>query len=109
MVFHKKNCFEDHDHLIFGCRSEVLPGEPLPSSITARLPSLEELDVFAIEQWEVHNEILFRCCHICRILSLFLFAMLTVWYLVMVNKFIQLPIVAFRELGLSFSLTCCPV
>lgn len=31
---------------------EVLPREPMPTGITARLPSLEDLDVFAIEQWE---------------------------------------------------------
>ncbi|PIA44014.1 hypothetical protein AQUCO_01800227v1 [Aquilegia coerulea] len=30
----------------------VLPGEPMPSSITVRLPTLEELDAYALEQWE---------------------------------------------------------
>lgn len=30
----------------------VLPREPMPSNITARLPSLEDLAVFALEQWE---------------------------------------------------------
>uniref|UniRef100_A0A2N9J1V4 RNA polymerase II transcription factor B subunit 2 n=1 Tax=Fagus sylvatica TaxID=28930 RepID=A0A2N9J1V4_FAGSY len=32
--------------------SEVLPREPMPSNITVRLPSLEELDVYALGQWE---------------------------------------------------------
>ncbi|XP_050286920.1 general transcription and DNA repair factor IIH subunit TFB2 [Quercus robur] len=31
---------------------EVLPREPMPSNITVRLPSVEELDVYAIGQWE---------------------------------------------------------
>ncbi|GMY37332.1 general transcription and DNA repair factor IIH subunit TFB2 [Fagus crenata] len=31
---------------------EVLPREPMPSNITVRLPSLEELDVYALGQWE---------------------------------------------------------
>ncbi|KAF9611856.1 hypothetical protein IFM89_036500 [Coptis chinensis] len=30
----------------------VLPREPMPSSITVRLPTLEELDAYALEQWE---------------------------------------------------------
>ncbi|XP_078427415.1 transcription factor-like protein [Wolffia australiana] len=29
-----------------------LPREPMPSSITVRLPTLEELDAYAVEQWE---------------------------------------------------------
>ncbi|KAK9092483.1 hypothetical protein Syun_027394 [Stephania yunnanensis] len=29
-----------------------LPREPMPSNITVRLPTLEELDVYALEQWE---------------------------------------------------------
>uniref|UniRef100_A0A2P2KQ49 RNA polymerase II transcription factor B subunit 2 n=1 Tax=Rhizophora mucronata TaxID=61149 RepID=A0A2P2KQ49_RHIMU len=36
-------------HLING---GVLPREPMPSNITVRLPSLEELDAYALEQWE---------------------------------------------------------
>ncbi|XP_062162506.1 general transcription and DNA repair factor IIH subunit TFB2 [Alnus glutinosa] len=31
---------------------EVLPREPMPSDITVRLPSLEDLQVYALEQWE---------------------------------------------------------
>lgn len=31
---------------------EVLPREPMPSDITVRLPSLEDLDTYALEQWE---------------------------------------------------------
>ncbi|KAE7995655.1 hypothetical protein FH972_000429 [Carpinus fangiana] len=31
---------------------EVLPREPMPSDITVRLPSLEDLEVYALEQWE---------------------------------------------------------
>uniref|UniRef100_A0A0E0KWW8 RNA polymerase II transcription factor B subunit 2 n=1 Tax=Oryza punctata TaxID=4537 RepID=A0A0E0KWW8_ORYPU len=30
-----------------------LPREPIPSSVTARLPTLAELESFALEQWEV--------------------------------------------------------
>ncbi|KAM1766063.1 hypothetical protein TB1_005017 [Malus domestica] len=30
----------------------VLPREPMPSNITVRLPSLEDLEAFALEQWE---------------------------------------------------------
>ncbi|CAN6546442.1 unnamed protein product [Malus baccata var. baccata] len=30
----------------------VLPREPMPSNITVRLPSLEDLQAFALEQWE---------------------------------------------------------
>nr|XP_023877525.1 general transcription and DNA repair factor IIH subunit TFB2 [Quercus suber]POF23264.1 rna polymerase ii transcription factor b subunit 2 [Quercus suber] len=31
---------------------EVLPREPMPSNITVRLPSMEDLDAYAIGQWE---------------------------------------------------------
>ncbi|KAG2687564.1 hypothetical protein I3760_09G057700 [Carya illinoinensis] len=31
---------------------EVLPREPMPSDITVRLPSLEDLEVYALAQWE---------------------------------------------------------
>ncbi|KAK7837875.1 general transcription and dna repair factor iih subunit tfb2 [Quercus suber] len=31
---------------------EVLPREPMPSNITVRLPSVEDLDAYAIGQWE---------------------------------------------------------
>lgn len=34
------------------CCSGVLPREPMPSS-TIRLPSSEELEGYAVEQWEV--------------------------------------------------------
>ncbi|KAK9089313.1 hypothetical protein Scep_028395 [Stephania cephalantha] len=33
--------------------SGALPREPMPSNITVRLPTLEELDVYALEQWEL--------------------------------------------------------
>ncbi|KAK3016448.1 hypothetical protein RJ639_007803, partial [Escallonia herrerae] len=33
-------------------RSGVLPREPMPSGVTARLPSLEDLDTYAHKQWE---------------------------------------------------------
>ncbi|CAL5346033.1 unnamed protein product [Camellia sinensis] len=36
-------------HIIHG---GVLPREPMPSNITVRLPSLEDLDAYAAEQWE---------------------------------------------------------
>ncbi|KAL9452534.1 hypothetical protein AB3S75_008344 [Citrus x aurantiifolia] len=36
-------------HLIYG---GALPREPMPSGITARLPTLEDLEVYAIGQWE---------------------------------------------------------
>ncbi|KAM0904082.1 hypothetical protein ACQ4PT_018247 [Festuca glaucescens] len=32
-----------------------LPREPVPSSITARLPTLTELENYALEQWEVRT------------------------------------------------------
>ncbi|XP_015888991.1 general transcription and DNA repair factor IIH subunit TFB2 [Ziziphus jujuba] len=31
---------------------EVLPREPMPPNVTARLPSLEDLEAFALEKWE---------------------------------------------------------
>ncbi|KAF3451495.1 hypothetical protein FNV43_RR07590 [Rhamnella rubrinervis] len=31
---------------------EVLPREPMPSNVTGRLPSLEDLEAFALEKWE---------------------------------------------------------
>ncbi|KAG5528153.1 hypothetical protein RHGRI_028930 [Rhododendron griersonianum] len=34
-------------------RSGVLPREPMPSTITVRLPSLEDLEAYAAEQWEL--------------------------------------------------------
>ncbi|THG06821.1 hypothetical protein TEA_001970 [Camellia sinensis var. sinensis] len=37
-------------HIIHG---GVLPREPMPSNITVRLPSLEDLDAYAAEQWEL--------------------------------------------------------
>ncbi|XP_076959036.1 general transcription and DNA repair factor IIH subunit TFB2-like [Bidens hawaiensis] len=37
------------DHIIHG---GVLPREPMASNITVRLPSLEELDLYAAQQWE---------------------------------------------------------
>ncbi|KAK6917534.1 Transcription factor Tfb2, C-terminal domain [Dillenia turbinata] len=36
-------------HLVYG---GVLPREPMSSSITIRLPSLEDLEAYALEQWE---------------------------------------------------------
>ncbi|XP_024047713.1 general transcription and DNA repair factor IIH subunit TFB2-like isoform X4 [Citrus clementina] len=36
-------------HLIYG---GALPREPMPSGITARLPTLEDLEAYAIGQWE---------------------------------------------------------
>nr|DAD22925.1 TPA_asm: hypothetical protein HUJ06_024388 [Nelumbo nucifera] len=36
-------------YLVYG---GVLPREPMPSNITVRLPTLEELDAYALEQWE---------------------------------------------------------
>lgn len=36
-------------HLLYG---GVLPREPMPSNITVRLPSLEDLDAYALQQWE---------------------------------------------------------
>ncbi|KAI8567668.1 hypothetical protein RHMOL_Rhmol02G0139600 [Rhododendron molle] len=33
--------------------SGVLPREPMPSTITVRLPSLEDLEAYAAEQWEL--------------------------------------------------------
>ncbi|CAL5412215.1 unnamed protein product [Camellia sinensis] len=39
-------------HIIHG---GVLPREPMPSNITVRLPSLEDLDAYAAEQWETTN------------------------------------------------------
>ncbi|ONK56254.1 uncharacterized protein A4U43_C10F5700 [Asparagus officinalis] len=35
--------------------SATLPREPMSSSITGRLPSLEELESYALEQWEAYN------------------------------------------------------
>lgn len=36
-----------------GYYSGVLPREPMPSTITVRLPSSADLDAYASEQWEV--------------------------------------------------------
>ncbi|EOY28282.1 Transcription factor-related isoform 4 [Theobroma cacao] len=36
-------------HLIYG---GILPREPMPSNVTVRLPTSEELDAYAHEQWE---------------------------------------------------------
>ncbi|KAM7513081.1 hypothetical protein LguiB_011956 [Lonicera macranthoides] len=36
-------------HIVYG---GVLPREPMPTNITVRLPSLEDLDVYAAQQWE---------------------------------------------------------
>ncbi|XP_031268334.1 general transcription and DNA repair factor IIH subunit TFB2 [Pistacia vera] len=36
-------------HLIYG---GALPREPMPSNVTVRLPSLEELEAYALGQWE---------------------------------------------------------
>ncbi|KAA8515273.1 hypothetical protein F0562_018497 [Nyssa sinensis] len=40
------------DDLLIGYCSGVLPREPMPSNITVRLPSLEDLEAYATEQWE---------------------------------------------------------
>ncbi|XP_058186115.1 general transcription and DNA repair factor IIH subunit TFB2-like isoform X4 [Rhododendron vialii] len=37
-------------HIVHG---GVLPREPMPSTITVRLPSLEDLEAYAAEQWEL--------------------------------------------------------
>lgn len=37
-------------HILHG---GVLPREPMPSNIIARLPSLEDLDAYAVQQWEL--------------------------------------------------------
>ncbi|KAL1536721.1 RNA polymerase II transcription factor B 52 kDa subunit [Salvia divinorum] len=34
-------------------RGGVSPREPMPSNVTVRLPSTEELDAYAVEQWEL--------------------------------------------------------
>lgn len=39
--------------IIFGICSGILPREPMPSNVTVRLPSLEDLDAYAVQQWEV--------------------------------------------------------
>ncbi|KAK4347139.1 hypothetical protein RND71_033478 [Anisodus tanguticus] len=46
--------FNLQKHIVHGSitGSGVLPREPMPSNITVRLPSLEELEAYAIEQWE---------------------------------------------------------
>lgn len=41
--------FNLQKHIVYG---GVLPREPMPSNITVRLPSLEELEAYAVEQWE---------------------------------------------------------
>ncbi|KAL3345331.1 hypothetical protein AABB24_024343 [Solanum stoloniferum] len=41
--------FNLQKHIIHG---GILPREPMPSNITVRLPSLEELEAYAVEQWE---------------------------------------------------------
>ncbi|WMV16050.1 hypothetical protein MTR67_009435 [Solanum verrucosum] len=41
--------FNLQKHLVHG---GILPREPMPSNITVRLPSLEELEAYAVEQWE---------------------------------------------------------
>ncbi|PHT90513.1 hypothetical protein T459_05626 [Capsicum annuum] len=41
--------FNLQKHIVHG---GVLPREPMPSNITVRLPSLEELEAYAAEQWE---------------------------------------------------------
>jgi len=33
--------------------SGTLPRESMPSNITVRLPTLEDLETYALEQWEV--------------------------------------------------------
>ncbi|EEE61913.1 hypothetical protein OsJ_16644 [Oryza sativa Japonica Group] len=38
-----------------------LPREPIPSSVTARLPTLAELESFALEQWEVRMTKAYVC------------------------------------------------
>lgn len=37
------------NHIVHG---GVLPRAPMPSNVTARLPSLDELDAYAVQQWE---------------------------------------------------------
>ncbi|CAH9082361.1 unnamed protein product [Cuscuta epithymum] len=46
---HPKFQFNLRKHIVHG---GVLPREPMPSSITVRLPTLEDLDAYATEQWE---------------------------------------------------------
>ncbi|KAK6150412.1 hypothetical protein DH2020_015344 [Rehmannia glutinosa] len=43
-------------HIVHG---GVLPREPMPSNITVRLPSLEDLDAYAVQQWEVWTFVYF--------------------------------------------------
>nr|CAJ86205.1 B0213E10.4 [Oryza sativa] len=42
-----------------------LPREPIPSSVTARLPTLAELESFALEQWEVRMTKAYVCISYC--------------------------------------------
>ncbi|VFQ78451.1 unnamed protein product [Cuscuta campestris] len=46
---HPKFQFNLRKHIVHG---GVLPRESMPSNITVRLPTLEELDAYASEQWE---------------------------------------------------------
>ena len=45
----------------------------MPSNITVRLPSMEDLDVFAIGQWEVWSSTICFCClfYLCMYLKIF--------------------------------------
>ena len=45
----------------------------MPSNITVRLPSVEDLDVYAIGQWEVWSSTICCCClfYLCMYLKIF--------------------------------------
>lgn len=45
-------CFYD---ILLGNVRGAVPTEPMPSIITGRLPTLDSLEAYALEQWEVAN------------------------------------------------------
>lgn len=55
--------------LWIGYFSGVLPREPMPTNITVRLPSSEDLDAYAAQQWEVCNFLIYLCIFFLLITS----------------------------------------
>lgn len=58
ICFHSIGCFALKSLMIvciyWAFCSAILPREPMPSNITIRLPTSQELETYALQQWEVN-------------------------------------------------------
>jgi len=82
--------------------SGSLPREPLPLSVTGRLPTPADLEAYALDQWEVRMPKLNseRVYHACLFFT-FLYSIFTVFFFSSLN-----PVLAYIYRYIWFSISC---